>query len=68
MANEIPNINYELNVANTVPAPVDDTLSIPGEAADAAAVGAALAASHPTLLSPLLPHNCGDEVGEDGLG
>lgn len=43
MANEIPNINYELNVANTVPAPVDVTLSVPGEAADAAAVGAALA-------------------------
>ena len=44
MPNEIPNIDYEVAAAETVPAPVDATLSISGEAADAAATGAAAAA------------------------
>ena len=40
----IPEIVLEVQTDNTVQAPVDTTLSISGMAADAAAVGAALAA------------------------
>jgi hypothetical protein len=35
----IPEVNFTLEVAETVQAPVDDTLSISGEAADAKATG-----------------------------
>ena len=40
---EIPEIQFEINPAESVPTPVDSTLSVSGEAADAAAVGEALA-------------------------
>lgn len=39
---EIPEIQFDVNIDESVPTPVDDTLSIAGEAADAAAVGTAL--------------------------
>lgn len=44
MANDIPEITLTLEVMGTVQAPVDSTLSIAGQAADAKAVGDALAA------------------------
>ena len=40
----IPEIRLRVGVQETVQSPVDNTLSIPGMAADAAAVGAALVA------------------------
>ena len=43
MADGIPNINFDINPADVVTVPIDDTLSIEGEAADAKAVGDALA-------------------------
>ena len=54
----IPEITLRLQVQETVQAPVDATLTIEGEAADAAAVGAALAAlqtSFNTAISALFP-------------
>ena len=45
----IPEISLRVSPAETVQAPVDATLSISGEAADAAAVGAALASLQTTL-------------------
>lgn len=45
----IPEIGLRITPAETVQAPVDATLSISGEAADAAAVGAALARLQTTL-------------------
>lgn len=45
----IPGITMRLQVEETVQAPTDATLSISGEAADAAAVGAALALLQTTL-------------------
>lgn len=43
MADSIPNIDFEVNAAGVVTVPIDDTLSIAGQAADAKAVGDALA-------------------------
>lgn len=43
MSESNPVITFELNLGQNVPVPVDDTLTIPGQAADAAAVGEALA-------------------------
>lgn len=43
MADGIPNINFEIDPAEVITVPIDDTLSIEGEAADAKAVGDALA-------------------------
>lgn len=39
----IPEVSFTLQVANTVQAPIDDTLSIEGQAADAKATGDAIA-------------------------
>ena len=44
MANDIPEITLTLEVMDTVQAPVDSTLSIAGQAADAKATGDAIAA------------------------
>lgn len=41
----IPEVSFELQVSNVVQAPVDDTLSIEGVAADAKATGDAIAAA-----------------------
>ena len=43
MPDTIPNIDFEINPAEVVTVPIDKTLSIEGEAADAKAVGDALA-------------------------
>lgn len=43
MADNIPNIDFEVEPFTTVSVPIDDTLSIAGQAADAKAVGDALA-------------------------
>ena len=45
----IPEITLQLEANETVQAPVDDTLSIAGEAADAHAVGVALSTLQTTL-------------------
>ena len=45
----IPEIELELEVRETVQAPVDDTLSIAGQAADAKATGDAISALQTTL-------------------
>ena len=44
MPNNIPEISLTLEAQDTVQAPVDDTLSIAGQAADAKATGDAIAA------------------------
>ena len=49
----IPDITFSINAAESVPVPVDDTLSISGQAADAAAVGEALASAAQTTASNL---------------
>ena len=41
----IPEVSFEVEVSNVVQAPIDDTLSISGEAADAKATGDAIAAA-----------------------
>lgn len=54
----IPEIRLRVGVQETVQSPVDDTLSVHGMAADAAAVGAALTALQETLseaISALFP-------------
>ena len=53
MANDIPEITLTLEVMDTVQAPVDSTLSISGQAADAKAVGDALAALQTTLTAAI---------------
>lgn len=45
----IPEVSFTLEVSETVQAPIDDTLSISGMAADAKAVGDALAAQKTEL-------------------
>lgn len=45
----IPEVRLQVETSETVQAPVDTSLSISGQAADAAAVGAALAALQTTL-------------------
>lgn len=45
----IPEITLQLQVNETVPAPVDDTLSIAGQAADAKATGDAISGLQDTL-------------------
>lgn len=54
----IPEITLQLQVGNTIPAPVDATLSIAGEAADAKATGDAIAALQTEMeqaISALFP-------------
>lgn len=45
----IPEVSFEVEVSNVVQAPIDDTLSISGEAADAKATGDAIAAAKAEL-------------------
>ena len=57
----IPEITLELEVQQTVQAPIDTTLSISGQAADAAAVGQALSSLETTLtglFESLFPVGC----------
>ena len=49
----IPEITLQLSVMDTVQAPIDDTLSISGEAADAKATGDAIAALQTTLQAAI---------------
>lgn len=49
----IPEITLQLTVMDTIPAPVDATLSIAGEAADAKATGDAIAAVNNTLANAI---------------
>lgn len=49
----IPEISFEVEVMNTVQAPVDATLSIAGQAADAKATGDAIAAVQTVLTAQL---------------
>lgn len=58
MADNIPEITLTLQVSETIPAPVDDTLTIAGEAADAKATGDAISALQTfvnTALASLFP-------------
>lgn len=45
----VPEVNFTLQVAETIPSPVDDTLSISGMAADAKATGEAIDAAKSDL-------------------
>lgn len=47
--NDIPEVDFDIEVMETVQAPVDDTLSISGAAADAKATGDAIAAAKTEL-------------------
>lgn len=49
----IPEITLELTVMDTITAPVDPTLSIAGQAADAKATGDAIAAVNTTLATAI---------------
>lgn len=49
----IPEITLSLSVNETVPAPVDTTLSIAGQAADAQATGNAISALNATLSAAI---------------
>lgn len=53
MSENNPEISFQLNMGTSVPVPVDDTLSIAGQAADAAAVGEALAEAAQTTADNL---------------
>ena len=50
---DIPEIHFEINPSESVPFPVDDTLSVSGQAADAAAVGAAITSLSSTVAANL---------------
>lgn len=61
MSESIPEISLTVQAAETVQAPVDNTLSTSGMAADAAAVGAALTSLQTALeaqLAALFPVGC----------
>lgn len=58
----IPEVNFTLEVSNTVQAPVDATLSISGMAADAAATGEAIDAAKDELQEEI------DSLDEDISG
>ena len=53
MSENNPVIEFQLEMGQSVPVPVDDTLSIEGQAADAAAVGEALASAAETTAENL---------------
>ena len=53
MSESIPEIDMQIEVAETVQAPVDDTLLIAGEAADAKATGDAINALSTTLTAAI---------------
>ena len=52
-SNGIPEISLQLEVMDTVEAPVDDTLSIAGQAADAKATGDAISALETSLTQAI---------------
>ena len=59
--NDIPQITLQVEAMDTVQAPVDTTLSIAGEAADAKATGQAIASLNTTLtaaIQALFPIGC----------
>jgi hypothetical protein len=72
MPDTIPEINFTLDPSDTIPAPVDPSLSIEGMAADAKATGDALAAKLDTYseLEALEALESTDEipVGRGGVG
>ena len=49
----IPEITFEVEVSETVPAPVDSTLTISGQAADAKATGDAISALQTNLTAAI---------------
>lgn len=53
MADNIPEITLQMQVMDTVQAPVDDTLSVAGEAADAKATGDAINTLSATLSAAI---------------
>lgn len=59
--NDIPQITLQVEAMDTVQAPVDTTLSIAGEAADAKATGQAISSLNTTLtaaIQALFPIGC----------
>ena len=53
MTESIPEIEMQVEVAETVQSPVDDTLSVAGEAADAKATGDAISTLNTTLSAAI---------------
>lgn len=53
MSDSIPEITLQLQVAETVQAPVDNTLTVSGEAADAKATGDAISTLNTTLSAAI---------------
>lgn len=56
----IPEVSFEVEVYNTVQAPIDSTLSVSGMAADAAATGEAIEAAKTELQDDI--DGLGDEI------
>lgn len=61
----IPEVNFTLQVSEVVQAPIDDTLTIPGEAADAYATGQAIAQAKSDLQEEIdsISTNVGSVAG-----
>ena len=64
--NGIPEVNFSLQVSEIVQAPIDSTLTIPGQAADAKATGDAIAAAKQAVEEEIgeLETNVGLLVGQ----